>query len=54
QMRIELDRKNNSAVEKLTSTIAEVEPLTRTVLASMKRVLRAFENSGFVPDGRIV
>eukprot|EP01018_Ginkgo_biloba_P001469 Gb_24922 [translate_table: standard] len=45
---------NNIKAQKLSSTIAKLEPLVMTVVAPELLTLYAFENSGFAPDGPIV
>ncbi|GLJ29451.1 hypothetical protein SUGI_0580540 [Cryptomeria japonica] len=54
QLRVEVDKKNNSRAEKLASTLAQVEPLVITAEAPELLILHAFKGSGFTPDDRIV
>ncbi|GLJ29452.1 hypothetical protein SUGI_0580550 [Cryptomeria japonica] len=54
QLRIEVDKKNNSRAEKLASTLADIEPVVTTFEAPELLLLHAFKSSGFTPDGRIV
>eukprot|EP00252_Welwitschia_mirabilis_P013072 TRINITY_DN28897_c0_g1_i1.p1 TRINITY_DN28897_c0_g1~~TRINITY_DN28897_c0_g1_i1.p1 ORF type:complete len:648 (+),score=85.09 TRINITY_DN28897_c0_g1_i1:70-2013(+) len=53
KMQSEMNRGNESKAEELAAILGKLEPFVSTVISPELLVLYAFENSGFVPDGRI-